>query len=401
MEEESSKPTGGRSSKPAREIPISVPRWAQAVLIPLGVVLVFYVGRSVTHALFVFLMAALVALLLNPLVAGMNRLKMPRALGVILVYLSFLAVLVVGFIVAVPPLAGQLRRLVDNMPQIEEALNRVLMDLQQWLASLNIVVDIPGEVNGVIASLQQGWTSLAGAFFNFSLGVVGGLVTFVVIIFTSFYMLIDGRRIHRFLVRLVPAERGAAERYLRGLQTSFSRFVRGQAVLGLAVGMASGLGVWILGWQAVNVWPEGSQYALLFGVWAGITEVVPYIGPWVGAIPPVVLAFFHSPGAALWVALVYLVVQQLEGHILVPNIMGSSVGVHPLLVIFSVLAGAQVGGILGMLAVLPLLAMVRWTFDFFQLKLSRAPWVLDDGVTLVGSAPPPEGGVGPAADEER
>ena len=400
MADENSKPTDGRSLKPARETPVSVPRWAQAVFIPLGIVLVFYLGRSVTHALFVFLMAALVALLLNPLVAGMNRLKMPRALGVVLVYLSFLAVLVVGFIVAVPPLAGQVRRLVDNLPQIEDALSRVLVELQQWLASKNIVVDVPGEVNSVIASLQQGWTSLAGALFNFSLGVLGGLVTFLAIIFTSFYMLIDGRRIHRFLIRLVPAESDVAERYLRGLQTSFSRFVRGQMVLGLTVGMASGLGVWILGWPAVNVWPEGSQYVLLFGVWAGITEIVPYIGPWVGAIPPVALAFFHSPGAALWVGLVYLVVQQLEGHILVPNIMGSSVGVHPLLVIFAVLSGAQVGGILGMLAVLPLLAMVKWTFDFFQLKLSRAPWVLDDGVGLVGAEPPPEGGVAPVDAEE-
>jgi predicted PurR-regulated permease PerM len=101
------------------------------------------------------------------------------------------------------------------------------------------------------------------------------------------------------------------------------------------------------------------------------------------------------------VALVYLLVQQLEGHILVPNVMGSSVGVHPLLVIFAVLAGAQVGGILGMLAVLPLLAMVKWTFDFFQLKLSRAPWVLDDGVALVGAEPPPDDGAAPAADEAR
>ena len=226
---------------------MSVPRWAQAFFIPLGIVLVFYVGRSVTHALFVFLMAALVALFLNPLVAGMNRLKLPRALGVVLVYLSFLTALVVGFIVAVPPLVDQFKRLLDNMPQIEEALSRMLLDLQQWLASLNIVVDMMGEVDSVLASLQQGWTSLAGALFNFSLGVAGGLVTFVVIIFTSFYMLIDGRRIHRLLVGLVPTEKDAAERYLRGLQTAFSRYVRGQAVLGLVVGIACGLGVWILG----------------------------------------------------------------------------------------------------------------------------------------------------------
>jgi predicted PurR-regulated permease PerM len=383
MAKEPGRPKNARPRKAVNEVRITVPRWAQAIFVPLGIILVIYFGRSLSHAIFVFLMAMLIALLLNPLVAAMNKLKVPRALGVSLVYLTFIAALVVALVVAVPPVAHQFRGLLDNLPQIQEGFNRMLDNLQAWLASLNITVDLQAEWNGLLSSLEQGWASLAGALFNFSLGVVGGIATFVVIVFTSFYMLIDGRRIHRFLCRLVPASKGTAERYLLGLQTSFSRYVRGQAVLGLAVGMASGLGVWILGWQVVGIWPEGAQYALLFGVWAGITELVPYIGPWVGAIPPVLLAFFHSPGAALWVALVYLLVQQLEGHILVPNIMGSSVGVHPLVVIFAVLAGAQVGGILGMLAVLPLLAMAKWTADFFEIKFSRSPWLLDDGVSIV------------------
>jgi predicted PurR-regulated permease PerM len=395
MTAEAGKPKNKRPGKAVNEVRLMVPRWAQAIFVPLGIILVIYFGRAVSHALFVFLMAALIALLLNPLVAAMNRLKVPRAIGVTAVYLFFLAAIVMAFVVAVPPLAGQLRRLVDNLPEIEQGFNRMLATVQTWLASINIVVDMQSEVNGFISSLQQGWTSLAGALFNFSLGVVGVLATCIVIMFTSFYMLIDGRRIHRFLLRLVPGERTAAEHYLRGLQASFSRYVRGQAVVGLAVGMASGLGVWILGWKVVGVWPEGAQYALLFGVWAGITELVPYIGPWVGAIPPVVLALFHSPGAALWVALVYLVIQQLEGHILVPNIMGSSVGVHPLVVIFAVLSGAQVGGILGMLAVLPLLAMAKWTADFFDLKISHAPWILDDGVAIVGAPAPGAEGTEP------
>ena len=112
--------------------------------------------------------------------------------------------------------------------------------------------------------------------------------------------------------------------YLNGLQASFTRFVKGQSLLGFSVGLAAGLGVWILGWDVVDIWPEGSQYALLFGVWAGITEVIPYVGPWLGAFPPVVLALFHSPVTALWVALIFFIVQMLENHILVPNIMGAT-----------------------------------------------------------------------------
>jgi hypothetical protein len=195
-------------------------------------------------------------------------------------------------------------------------------------------------------------------------------------------MLLDGARIHRYLRRVLPGDDETAEAYLEGLQLSFTRYVKGQLLLATSVGLAAGFGIWALGWDVIGIWPEGSRYALLFGFWAGITEVIPFVGPFLGAAPPVLLALFNSPSTALWVALVYFVVQQVENHILVPNIIGSSVGVHPLVVIFALLAGAQVGGILGMLAVLPVLAMLKHTLDFYQLRLSRASWVGEDGLAL-------------------
>ena len=142
----------------------------------------------------------------------------------------------------------------------------------------------------------------------------------------------------------------------------------------------------------MGVWPEGGQYALLFGFWAGVTEVIPYVGPCLGAVPPVIAAFFHSPDRGSRVIIVFFVIQQLEGHILAPNIVGSSVGVHPLMVIFALLAGAQIGGILGMIASLPLLAMLRHTLTFYEFEVSKAPWAGDDGIALIparSGAPPP------------
>jgi predicted PurR-regulated permease PerM len=179
---------------------------------------------------------------------------------------------------------------------------------------------------------------------------------------------------------------------VRGLQTAFSRFVRGHALLAATIGLACGLGIWILSWDIVGIWPEGGQYALLFGFWAGVTEIIPYVGPWIGAVPPVIAAFFHSPTAALAVIILYFVVQQLESHILAPNIVGSSVGVHPLIVIFALLAGAQIGGIVGIIASLPLLAMLRHTLQFYKFDRSKAPWPMDDGIAVIparSGAPPP------------
>ena len=382
---------------------IKIPRWLQVAALPVAALVVFYVARSMSHAVFAFVMATLIALLLNPLVMALKRLKIPRGIGATFVYLGFLALLVLVLILAVPPLAGQLNNLLDRLPQFEADFRAWLAGVEEYLAGRNIVMDLVGEMDRIGEWIAGESAGIAGALFNVGVGVVGGIANFIIIVITSLYMLIDGRRIFRFLVRLVPGDEATGQTYLMGLQTAFTRYIKGQVLLGVAVGLASGLGVWMLGWRVINIWPEGAPYALLFGVWAGVTELIPYVGPWLGAIPPVLLALFHSPGAAIWVAVIYFTIQQLEGHILVPNIMGASLGVHPLVVIFAVLAGAQIAGILGMLAVLPILAMLTHTMGFYKFKLSNAPWIGDDGVTVISCevAPPPSSASrGPGAGGE-
>jgi predicted PurR-regulated permease PerM len=364
-------------------VQITIPRWAQLFVVPLAVILAVYFARMVSHALFVFLMATLLALLLNPVARAFLRARIPRAVSIPLVYLTLLSVVGVLFAVGVPPVARQAQALFERVPDWAAMFNRELPSYQSFLGRYGIYVDLTGVVARSTEWLGGAGLSSVGRLFNLGVGVAGSLASLLLVLIVSFYMLIDGRRIVGALVRFFPVQDAVAEVYLEGLQTSFTRFIKGQALLATSVGLSAGIGVWVLGWDVVGVWPEGAQYALLFGVWAGLTEVIPYVGPWLGALPPVILALFHSPVTALWVAVIFWLIQLLENHILVPNIMGASVGVHPLMVIFALLAGAEVGGILGMLVVLPLLAMARHTLDFFDLRFSHAPWVGDDGVTPV------------------
>jgi len=371
---------------------ITIPRWVQLVLIPVAVFLALYFSRAASHAVFVFLISAIIALLLNPLVLAMGRVKCPRWLAVPVVYLAFVAIVVLAFVFLGPPLLRQFQRLFNAIPGWLDSLNVLLGDLETWLAGHGIEVNLQINTRDIVNWLQSHGTESLGALVTVGWNVVGALINLFLTVVVSFYMLIDGRRIFRFLCRLAPGEPQVKQDYVRGLQAAFSRFVRGQALLGATIGLACGLAIWVLSWEMVGVWPEGGQYALLFGFWAGVTEVIPYIGPWLGAVPPVIAAFFHSPIAALVVIIVYFVIQQLESHILAPNIVGSSVGVHPLVVIFALLAGAQIGGILGMLAALPLLAMLKHTLTFYDFKISRAPWAGDDGIVIIPArtgAPPP------------
>jgi len=382
---------------------ITIPRWVQLVLIPVAIFLALYFGRSASHAVFVFLISTIVALLLNPVVLQMKRIKVPRWLAVPVVYLAFVAVVVVAIVFLGPPLLRQFQRLFEAIPGWLDSLNGLLADLENWLASHSIEVNLQINTDDIVNWLQSHGAESIGTLVTVGWSVVGWFVNLFLTVVVSFYMLIDGKRIFRFICRLAPGEQAVKEDYVRGLQTAFSKYVRGQLLLGATIGLACGLVIWIMSWDVVGVWPAGGQYALLFGFWAGVTEVIPYIGPWLGAVPPVIAAFFHSPMAALIVIIAYFVIQQLESHILAPNIVGSSVGVHPLVVIFALLAGAQIGGILGMLASLPLLAMLRHTLTFYDFKLSKAPWAGDDGIALIparSGAPPPRRVKPPDAPEE-
>jgi predicted PurR-regulated permease PerM len=366
---------------------ISIPRWAQFILIPLAIVLVFYFGRAASHAVFVFLMSGFVALLLNPLAMAAGRMKCPRWLAVPLVYLVFITAIVLIFVYLGPPLVEQLQKLFDVIPKWLGELNNQLAGLERWLDKNHIQANLQINTNDIGDWLQTHGAQSVGAIISVGRNVMSAVINLFLTVVISFYMLIDGKRIYRWMCGLVPGDPRTKEDYVRGLQRAFSRYVRGQFFLGLVVAFFSWLILWVFSWKSVGIWPDGGQWALLFGVWAGVTEVIPYVGPFLGAAPPVIAAFFWSPWAALAVIIAYLVIQQVEGHVLAPNIVGNSVGVHPLLVIFALLAGAQIGGILGMIASLPILAMLRHTFTFYDFKFSRAPWVGDDGVIVVPALP--------------
>ena len=128
-------------------------------------------------------------------------------------------------------------------------------------------------------------------------------------------------------------------------------------------------------------------------MWAGITELIPYVGPWLGAAPPVLYALVQHPLSALWVVLLFLGIQQLEGHVVVPKVMGHSLRLHPLLVIFGLLAGGEIYGFPGILVALPLLAAVRAVWEFFAERLTLEPWTAGDtdavavGVEVVAEKP--------------
>jgi predicted PurR-regulated permease PerM len=193
----------------------------------------------------------------------------------------------------------------------------------------------------------------------------------VLVLVVSIYMLLDMPRLARAIDRRFPPHEGSRP-LLEQMESAVAGYVKGQLLVSLIIGTSAGVGMWVLG--ATGALPGADGYAFLFGLWAGITELIPYLGPWLGAIPAVIFALFVQPIAVIWVVLLFLFIHQVEGHVVIPKVMGSALRLHPLLVIFGLLAGAEIYGLPGIFVALPVLAAARAAWEFFSERVELERW---------------------------
>jgi predicted PurR-regulated permease PerM len=396
--------------QPPASVRIVIPRWAQLVLLPLVLLLVWAVAGAVRHVLFLFLVALLIALLLNPLVRGLGRVWIPRGPAVALVYLAFAAVVALAILGLATVVVQQTRSAAHRVDAYftvqsghpsQTGAEHDLSRFQGWLDHHHlsgIHIQRQGEkfLNQVGTQDVQKYTSRAlhwaeGA----GVAVVTLLFDAVLVVVVSIYMLLDMHRLTEAVDRRFPP-RGRGGLIVR-MEQAVASYVKGQFLLSLIIGVSAGAGLTILG--LIGLMPHGGRYAVAFGAWAGITELIPYIGPWLGAAPPVLYALVQHPLSALWVALLFLGIQQLEGHVIVPKVMGRSLRLHPLLVIFGLLAGGEIYGFPGILVSLPLLAAGRAAWEFFAERVGFAKWPQDGPLAEMALEPrkPPETPPAPAS----
>jgi predicted PurR-regulated permease PerM len=365
---------------------IQVPRWVQLVGLPLLLVLAWILLTAASHVVFLFLVAALVALLLDPLVRALQKARLPRGLSVALVFLTFASVLALVILAIATAVVGETKTaanrfndyFTNRLPSTgQTAADRDVDRLQLWLNQHHLKsIDIKQRGHRIVRQIQQrdvgkNTKRIVSIVEGAAISIGKTLFSLVLLVVVTIYMLIDMQRLGRAIDRRYPPRRGELP-LLRSMEHALASYVRGQIALSLIIGVSAGVGIWILG--ATGLLPDAQQYALLFGAWVALTEVIPYLGPWLGALPPFIYALVVHPISALWVALLFLGIQQIEGHVVVPKVMGNALRLHPLLVIFGLAAGAELYGLPGALTALPLLAVGRAIWEFFADRLTLEPW---------------------------
>jgi predicted PurR-regulated permease PerM len=196
----------------------------------------------------------------------------------------------------------------------------------------------------------------------------------ILILVISVYMLLYGEQIGALTRQLMPPGNGSVDDdYPTGVQRAVFGYVRGQVLFSLVMGLSAGVCLWLFG--VLDIFPSGRSYAVFFGVFYGLMELVPYLGPVLGSLPPILVALFQGePLTALWLVLLFVVLQQVEGHVVVPMVFGHSLRINPLLVMFALLLGGHLQGIPGALLALPLAAIAKETVVYLRRHLVMEPW---------------------------
>ena len=365
---------------------IQIPRWIQLVGLPILALIALLIVGKVFHAVFLFLVAALIALLLNPLVRSLERLRIPRGFSIAIVYLSFAAALVAVVIavsVIVIDRTQSAGNRIDNYLTTESGrpqqtgFERDVDRLQVWLDTHHLErVDVKRQGTDFAQSIkgkdvEKYTTDVIDFLRGAAISIFQLIFALVLILVVSIYMLLDMSRLKAGIDRRFPPKPGQPGLIVQ-MERAVAGYVRGQVLLSLIIGTSAGIGMWVLG--TVGLVPGADKYAVLFGAWVAVMELIPYLGPWLGAIPPIIYALVVHPISAVWVALLFLGIHQIEGHIVVPNVMGSALRLHPLLVIFGLLAGGELYGLPGILVALPFLAVMRALWEFFGERVQFDSW---------------------------
>lgn len=294
-----------------------------------------------------FLIAVIISYVLNPIVNMLNGRKMPRTIAVLLIYAVFITCVIVILMNLIPMFMKQLQELNEHLPELT-------MRAQGLYDGLNHNRLIPESVRtGLEKALVKVEENFSASITNMANGIgstINMLLIAFIVPFLAFYMLKDFQLIEKTVLTFVPAgRRKSAIKLVKDIDTALGNYVRGQFIVCIIVGIMAYLGYWLI----------GMQYALLLACIVAVFNIIPYMGPFFGAAPAIIMATTISMKMVLFVAIVNMVVQILESNVISPQVVGRTLHLHPMSIIFALLVGGELAGIVGMILAVPILAVLK------------------------------------------
>ncbi len=326
----------------SRETDISV---ATSTLVKITIIgLILFFAWTIRDILILLLIAITLASALEPLVELFLQWRIPRSVSVVAVYILALAfVVLIGFLVT-PPVIQQFQQVTNNDFLASEISNKI--GPNSFLRDFNLTEILSKNVQ----SLANQFNVLSENFFSKTLGVFNGFIEIVTVLVVSFYLLAEKNGMKNFVYTLAPKESQPKILHIvTRIQKKIGLWMIGQIIVSAVIFAITFIALTVL----------GIKYALVLAILSGFFELIPYIGPFVAAIPAIFFAFLQSPTLAVVVMIMYIVLSKIEGYVLVPKIMQKTVGVSPLVILLAILIGFKLAGIFGILLAVPVVAVIQ------------------------------------------
>lgn len=306
-----------------------------------------------------FIIAMIISYILNPIVNSLNDRKVPRTLAVLLIYVIFIASLTVILMNVVPMFMKQLKELNEHLPEIT---SKVRMFVDGVYENKGIPFGIREAFEKAMIQLENNLTAGITNFIQKIGTTLNVLFVALIVPFLAFYMMKDFKIIEKTVLALIPRKkRKGSIRLLLDIDKALGSYVRGQFIVCVVIGLMAYIGYWLI----------DMPYPLLLASMVAIFNIVPYLGPFLGAAPAIIMASTVSIKMMLMAALVNLVIQLLESNVVSPQVVGKSLEMHPLVIIFALLVGGEIAGIAGLILAVPFFAVIKVIFQHVYLYLLR------------------------------
>lgn len=295
-----------------------------------------------------FFISGFITYLLHPIVEKLHGRGIPRPIAILFIYSLFFGGIGYSIYKGLPLIIHQLRDLAENIPNF-------LNMYRGWISELYIqTAHLPTGFQQRINDMLLGVEKFADDQITHALSILKGLLNSIILLaiipFIVFYLLKDFELVKKAVWYMTPRKwRERGKHLLQDIDESLGNYIRGQLIVCLFIGIVATFAFWV----------AGMSYPLLLGIIVGITNVIPYFGPIIGAVPAVIIAATISVKMIFIVSLIILGLQLIEGNILSPLIVGKSLHMHPVFIIFALLLGEEIGGIIGLILAVPLMAVLK------------------------------------------
>ena len=332
--------------------PLVIPQGVQLVLLALGLLALWVAARAARSVVEIVVVASFIALMLNPFVSFLGRRGIPRGLAIPLTYLLMILVLAGIGVALAQPISNQINAFQHNVPHLIAEANKRLHSVQTYFNHHGIHIQLEKQGQTALDTIQTKVLKGSSSLLAFTTSLLKSAATaafaLVLIFVMSVYLLVYAGQIGRLVRRWLPDADGTPEDdYPTRVQRAVGGYVRGQLLFSVVMGTTAGVALWLFG--VLGIFHDGRTYAFAFGTFFGVM-------------------------VAVWVVILFIVIQQLEGHIVAPQIFSHALRINPLLVIVALLFGDAIYGIVGALMALPVAAVIRETLIYLRRHVVLEPW---------------------------